>query len=361
MAEEEGGGGGGGCGEKNTATAMPTAMTPAGTPPGSAPGSPQNKVKLLCSHGGKILPRPAEGILKYVGGETRVVSVPRNINFSGLLDGHITVKYQLIPEELDVLVTVKSDEDLRHMFDEYDRFEGAGTSKLRVFLFPANPTTVADNQVSSIDPQAVEQRYIDAINGITRPGAVAKKQPHANGNPSPLGPSSAGSSPKSPESCMIDHSNHETVPQNSNHHGRVGPGMHRVKSSPSISNLASNQLQLQQQQPPHHHHQHCYPNYHQPHQQQQQQHHHHHGYHPPGGQPPERLMSVRSVGRADSWKYQVVIPTSPSNQYPPPISPVAAARHNRGGGGYCSKCTHWDDNGGYMGRKYDMTESRSPA
>lgn len=45
--------------------------------------SPKNKVKFLCSHGGKILPRPSDGQLKYVGGETRVVAVPRNITFPG--------------------------------------------------------------------------------------------------------------------------------------------------------------------------------------------------------------------------------------------------------------------------------------
>ncbi|KAJ0800905.1 hypothetical protein HanPI659440_Chr03g0110671 [Helianthus annuus] len=53
--------------------------------PGSAAGSPRSKVKFLCSHGGKILPRPADGHLKYVGGETRVVSVPRTITFTGII------------------------------------------------------------------------------------------------------------------------------------------------------------------------------------------------------------------------------------------------------------------------------------
>ena len=45
--------------------------------------SPKNRVKLLCSHGGKILPRATDGVLKYVGGETRVVAFSRDINFSG--------------------------------------------------------------------------------------------------------------------------------------------------------------------------------------------------------------------------------------------------------------------------------------
>lgn len=45
--------------------------------------SPKNKVKFLCSYGGKVLPRSSDGVLKYVGGETRVICVPRDVTFSG--------------------------------------------------------------------------------------------------------------------------------------------------------------------------------------------------------------------------------------------------------------------------------------
>ncbi|KAJ0918189.1 hypothetical protein HanRHA438_Chr05g0214861 [Helianthus annuus] len=31
------------------------------------------KVKFLCSYGGKILPRPSDGVLRYVGGDTRIL------------------------------------------------------------------------------------------------------------------------------------------------------------------------------------------------------------------------------------------------------------------------------------------------
>lgn len=51
---------------------------------GPPPSSTHNKVKFMCSHGGKILPRPPDSHLKYVGGETRVISVSRDINFSGM-------------------------------------------------------------------------------------------------------------------------------------------------------------------------------------------------------------------------------------------------------------------------------------
>lgn len=45
--------------------------------------SPKNRLKLLCSYGGKILPRPSDGQLRCVGGETRLLAVPRSISFSG--------------------------------------------------------------------------------------------------------------------------------------------------------------------------------------------------------------------------------------------------------------------------------------
>lgn len=49
-------------------------------------GENEQRVKFLCSHGGKILPRPSDGQLKYVGGETRLIAVPTNITFSGQSD-----------------------------------------------------------------------------------------------------------------------------------------------------------------------------------------------------------------------------------------------------------------------------------
>ncbi|KAK9269266.1 hypothetical protein L1049_001036 [Liquidambar formosana] len=43
------------------------------------------KVKFLCSFGGKILPRPSDGMLRYVGGQTRIISVRRDVSFSELV------------------------------------------------------------------------------------------------------------------------------------------------------------------------------------------------------------------------------------------------------------------------------------
>uniref|UniRef100_A0A5B7BFR5 PB1 domain-containing protein n=1 Tax=Davidia involucrata TaxID=16924 RepID=A0A5B7BFR5_DAVIN len=336
MAAEGGGGGG----EETTSGVI-------------AAESPKNRVKFLCSQGGKILPRPADGHLKYVGGETRVVSVPRDITLSelmkkitNLLDGEMLLKYQLAPEDLDALVSVKSDEDLRHMFDEYDRYENTGTPKLRAFLFTANPI-VAENHFYSMD--ALQQRYIDAINGIFRSSTTPLKHIYTNHlNRTSYSVSSADTSPKSPDSYVaIDSSNYEAMILNGYQNGRIH--LHKVQSSPNVSSL-NGQHQNHHHTTQHHHH-----HYH-----QQYRQHHQHGYQPirtppaephKGGAMPERLISVRSVGRADSWRYQAG--QNPNHYYSP-------SRHSRGSG-WCSKCMYTDEHCAYMDRRIDREHfSESP-
>lgn len=43
------------------------------------------RVRFMCSFGGKILPRPHDNQLRYVGGDTRIVAVHRSIAYSTLL------------------------------------------------------------------------------------------------------------------------------------------------------------------------------------------------------------------------------------------------------------------------------------
>lgn len=50
---------------------------------GGGGGGGGGRIKILCSFGGRIVPRPQDGVLKYVGGETRVLAVPRSICFRG--------------------------------------------------------------------------------------------------------------------------------------------------------------------------------------------------------------------------------------------------------------------------------------
>ncbi len=141
--------------------------------------STNRRVKFMCSFGGKILPRPGDGRLRYVGGETRIINVNRDISYTELMFkvteiyGHaLTLKYQLPDEELDALVSVSSDEDLENMMEEYDKLEGSdGFSRLRIFLFPAVEYDVTHLSDSMGDQRNPDQRYVDAVNGVPETGS----------------------------------------------------------------------------------------------------------------------------------------------------------------------------------------------
>ncbi|CAD5177211.1 unnamed protein product [Musa acuminata subsp. malaccensis] len=136
------------------------------------------RVKLLCSFGGSILPRPLDGRLRYVGGENRILTVPRDVSYEDLLarirelfDAVSIIKYQQPEEDLDALVSVVNDDDVMNMMEEYDKLSatGDGVMRLRIFLFSHYPdldvagaTTHFDN-----DERETERRYIDALNSLS--------------------------------------------------------------------------------------------------------------------------------------------------------------------------------------------------
>ncbi|KAI3972820.1 hypothetical protein MKX01_019478 [Papaver californicum] len=225
------------------------------------------KVKFLFSHGGKILPRPADGKLKYIGGETRLVVVPRNINFAelmaklaGIFGGDTVLKYQLIPEDLDALVSVTNDDDLRYMLDEYDRHSRASGSneipKLRAFLFPSDPT-VSKSQIfpnNTNDSYAIEQRYVDVINGVVHSSSTNRIRPCFSIS------SSCGSSPRSTGPDVFPS---ETISHDIFVSTGIQRSMHRVHSSPSdLCNLSRQHTNQHQQQHQHQHPHHPNPQHH---------------------------------------------------------------------------------------------------
>lgn len=144
------------------------------------PPVPGAKLRLMCSYGGHIIPRPHDKNLFYVGGETRIVVAERNSSLSDLtsrlshtlLDGRkFTLKYQLPNEELDSLISVSSDEDLDNMVEEYDRiaanndsFLKPASSRVRLFLFLAKPET-AQTMGALMDEAQSETWFVDALNG----------------------------------------------------------------------------------------------------------------------------------------------------------------------------------------------------
>ncbi|CAL9247362.1 unnamed protein product [Arabidopsis halleri] len=150
------------------------------------------KVKFLCSYNGKIMPRPSDGMLRYVGGQTRIISVKRNVRFDEFEQKMIQVygqpvvviKYQLPDEDLDALVSVSCSEDIDNMMDEFDKLverSSDGSGKLRVFLFDVSSSEVDDSFGISRYGDGVDigQRYVEAVNGV-----VVSKESVASGSSS---------------------------------------------------------------------------------------------------------------------------------------------------------------------------------
>ncbi|XP_047939835.1 uncharacterized protein LOC125187316 [Salvia hispanica] len=142
--------------------------------PASVPSAEESqRVKFLCSFSGSILPRPQDGKLRYVGGETRIVSVPRDITYEDLMgkmrelyEGVTVLKYQQPDEDLDALVSVVNDDDVTNMMEEYDKLGSAdGFTRLRIFLF-ANPDQDGSLHFGDGDERDNERRYVDALNSL---------------------------------------------------------------------------------------------------------------------------------------------------------------------------------------------------
>ncbi|KAK6931913.1 Serine-threonine/tyrosine-protein kinase, catalytic domain [Dillenia turbinata] len=138
---------------------------------GASDGS-STKVKFLCSFGGKILPRPSDGKLRYVGGDTRIIRLSRDISWQELMEKTLTIynqphtiKYQLPGEDLDALVSVSSDEDLQNMMEEYSVLENGGSQKLRMFLFSTSDLDDVQYGLGSTEGDS-EIQYVVAVNGI---------------------------------------------------------------------------------------------------------------------------------------------------------------------------------------------------
>eukprot|EP00899_Mesostigma_viride_P005786 jgi/Mesvir1/15208/Mv06440-RA.1 len=111
------------------------------------------KIKLLVSFGGSFQ-YLTDNNIKYVGGDTRLMVLPRDISYAALMyklteeyDQAITLKYHLPGTELDFLVSVSNDEDLANMMDEIDQMASnmspspSGSRRLHVYLFPADECT----------------------------------------------------------------------------------------------------------------------------------------------------------------------------------------------------------------------------
>ncbi|MED6195362.1 hypothetical protein PIB30_037202 [Stylosanthes scabra] len=146
--------------------------------------NPSRTIKLLCSYGGKILPRATDGELRYVGGHTRVLTVDRSISFSELLlklgelcGSSVTLRCQLPNGDLETLISVTSDEDLTHIIEEYDRASSKlpHPLKIRAVLFPPKKVSPATSSPSSSSSASSSASHSPARSPYTS----AESLPHA--------------------------------------------------------------------------------------------------------------------------------------------------------------------------------------
>lgn len=138
---------------------------------GSSSGS-SRRMKLLCSFGGTVMPRPSDRKLRYVGGETRILRINKDISWeelkqktSAMYNEPHSIKYQLPGEDLDALVSVSSDEDLQNMMEECKAFGDGGSQKLRIFLISNNDLDDSQLALESTDGDS-EIQYVVAVNGM---------------------------------------------------------------------------------------------------------------------------------------------------------------------------------------------------
>ncbi|CAN6309775.1 unnamed protein product [Urochloa humidicola] len=136
-------------------------------------------MKLVCSHGGRLLPRGPDGAVRYAGGETRVLAVPRDVSFRDLsrrlqemVPGGAEVRsvmHRLADEGLeDVLVSVTCDDELAHMRHEYDRLRATRPSaRFRLFVTtapaaPAGSGVIHRNRSIGLPPLAPKMRRVQS-------------------------------------------------------------------------------------------------------------------------------------------------------------------------------------------------------
>ncbi|KAL0710719.1 hypothetical protein Bca4012_017697 [Brassica carinata] len=156
-----------------------------------------NQAKFLCSFGGRIIPRPRDQKLRYVGGETRIIRISKDISFQELMHKMSemfpevrTIKYQLPGEDLDALVSVSSDEDLQNMMEECNVFGNGGSEKPRMFLLSSSDIEEGQFGMEAAEGDS-EVQYVVAVNGmdlssrksslgITAPGSNLDELLHRN-------------------------------------------------------------------------------------------------------------------------------------------------------------------------------------
>ncbi|KAL3642321.1 hypothetical protein CASFOL_013136 [Castilleja foliolosa] len=170
-------------------------------------------IKFLYSYGGKIVLRPVDRKLHYTGGHTRIISVDRSITYPELIvkfwelcgSSSIDLKCKLPDEDLDLLVTIRSDEELRYVIEDYERVSPG--EKIRAVLFPtrsAKKISVPSSTVSYFDfPSSTKPRRVlpTPSPAILRPAVQRPPIPRPAVKKCSY-PAKKASPPSSPKSCL---------------------------------------------------------------------------------------------------------------------------------------------------------------
>ncbi|KAG2261457.1 hypothetical protein Bca4012_013796 [Brassica carinata] len=160
-------------------------------------------IKFLCSYGGKILPRYPDGKLRYNGGHTRVLAVPRSVSFSELASkmaemcgSAVTIRCQLPTEDLDALVSVTCDEDLANLIEEYDLV--TSSTKIRVFL---NPPKSVKSTISPPPPLVLPS----SSSSTTSSNSSSPRSPSMSKPPLPRSPPRLTTAKNQCYGCYVHH------------------------------------------------------------------------------------------------------------------------------------------------------------
>ncbi|KAK7330539.1 hypothetical protein VNO77_24734 [Canavalia gladiata] len=120
-------------------------------------GTNNNTIKFLYSYGGKIVPRRTDGQLRYTGGHTRVLALHPSTSFSELMgklselsgSSSFTLRCPLPNGDLDTLISIKSDEDLANIIEEYDRASSSLPRQLKIKAILTPPKKLSPPPSSS--------------------------------------------------------------------------------------------------------------------------------------------------------------------------------------------------------------------
>ncbi|KAL6856263.1 hypothetical protein ACP4OV_019065 [Aristida adscensionis] len=143
--------------------------------------SRSSNIKFLCSFGGRFLPRPMDGKLRYVGGEKQLIRVSQGMPWQGLirkttkLVGQVhTIKYHLPGEQVNVLISVASDDDVHHMVDECIVLEESKERPVMYLFTYEDDEHHVHFMVGSSSDEDTEAQYIALINGYRYSGPGEK-------------------------------------------------------------------------------------------------------------------------------------------------------------------------------------------